>query len=218
MKNRKINFETLQVHAGHQPDKDTLSRAVPIYQTSSYVFKNAKHAADLFNLAESGNIYTRMMNPTTDVFEKRVAALEGGAAALAVSSGHAAQFIALTTILRQGENFVSSPFLYGGTHNQFKVTFANFGIQARLAKDLDPSSFETLIDNKTKALYVETIGNPGFNIPDFEAFSALARKHGIPFIVDNTFAPVVISAVLLNMVPILSLNRQQNGLVVMVQA
>ena len=188
MKNRKTNFETLQVHAGHQPDKDTLSRAVPIYQTSSYVFNDAKHAANLFNLTESGNIYTRMMNPTTDVFEKRVAALEGGAAALAVSSGHAAQFIALTTILRQGENFVSSPFLYGGTHNQFKVTFANFGIHAKLAKDLDPSSFEKLIDEKTKAIYVETIGNPGFNIPDFEAFSALARKHGIPFIVDNTFA------------------------------
>ena len=117
-----------------------------------------------------------------------MAALEGGAAALAVSSGHAAQFIALTTILRNGENFVSSPFLYGGTHNQFKVTFANFGIEARLAKDLDPSSFEKLIDGKTKAIYVETIGNPGFNIPDFEAFSALAQKHGIPFIVDNTFA------------------------------
>ncbi len=188
MTNRKINFETLQVHAGHQPDKDTLSRAVPIYQTSSYVFNDANHAANLFNLSESGNIYTRMMNPTTDVFEKRVAALEGGAAGLAVSSGHAAQFIALTTILRAGENFVSSPFLYGGSHNQFSVTFPNFGIRARFAKDLDPSSFETLIDKKTKALYVETIGNPGFNIPDFEAFSALARKHGIPLIVDNTFA------------------------------
>jgi O-acetylhomoserine/O-acetylserine sulfhydrylase len=188
MKNRKIKFETLQVHAGHQPDKDTLSRAVPLYQTTSYVFKNTKHAADLFSLAESGNIYTRMMNPTTDVFEKRVAALEGGAAALAVSSGHAAQFIALTTILRQGENFVSSPFLYGGSHNQFKVTLPNFGIEARLAKNLNPSSFESLINNKTKALYVETIGNPGFNIPDFEALSALARKHGIPLMVDNTFA------------------------------
>lgn len=187
MKNNKIKFETLQIHAGHQPDNDTLSRAVPLYQTSSYVFKNAKHAADLFNLADSGNIYTRIMNPTTDVFEKRVAALEGGAAALAVSSGHAAQFIALTTILRSGENFVSSPFLYGGSHNQFKVTLANFGIQARLAKDLNPASFEKLIDKKTKALYIESIGNPGFNIPDFDSFSALAKKHGIPLIVDNTF-------------------------------
>jgi O-acetylhomoserine (thiol)-lyase len=188
MKNRKVNFETLQVHAGQKPDSETLSRAVPLYQTSSYVFKNSKHAADLFSLTEGGNIYTRIMNPTSDVFEKRVAALEGGAAALAVSSGHAAQFIALTTILRQGENFVSSPFLYGGTHNQFKVTFANFGIEARLAKDLDPASFEKLIDKKTKAIYVETIGNPGFNIPDFESFSSLARKHGVPLVVDNTFA------------------------------
>jgi O-acetylhomoserine/O-acetylserine sulfhydrylase len=187
METRKSKFETLQVHAGHQPDKETLSRAVPLYQTSSYVFKNAKHAADLFNLTEPGNIYTRMMNPTTDVFEKRVAALEGGAAALAVSSGHAAQFIALTTIMRNGDNFVTSPFLYGGTHNQFKVTFAGFGIGARFAKDLNPESFEKLIDENTKAIYVETIGNPGFEIPDFEAFSRLASKHGLPLVVDNTF-------------------------------
>lgn len=187
MKTKKINFETLQVHAGHQPDNDTLSRAVPLYQTSSYVFKSAKHAADLFDLAEFGNIYTRIMNPTTDVFEKRVAALEGGVASLAVSSGHAAQFIALTTILKKGENFVTSPFLYGGSHNQFKVTLANFGIEARFSKDLDPASFEKLIDKNTKAIYVESIGNPGFNIPDFDAFSKLAVKHGLPLVVDNTF-------------------------------
>jgi O-acetylhomoserine/O-acetylserine sulfhydrylase len=187
MKSNKIKFETLQVHAGHHPDNDTLSRAVPLYQTSSYVFKNAKHASDLFDLAESGNIYTRINNPTTDVFEKRVAALEGGVASLAVSSGHAAQFIALTTILKHGENFVTSPFLYGGSHNQFKVTFANFGIDARFAKDLNVASFEKLIDKKSKAIYVETIGNPGFEIPDFEAFSKLAEKHGLPLIVDNTF-------------------------------
>jgi O-acetylhomoserine/O-acetylserine sulfhydrylase len=187
MKNSKIKFETLQVHAGHQPDSETLSRAVPLYQTSSYVFKNSKHAADLFDLAEPGNIYTRINNPTTEVFEKRVAALEGGIASLAVSSGHAAQFIALTTILRNGENFVTSPFLYGGSHNQFKVTFANFGIEARFAKDLNPESFEVLIDKNTKAIYVETIGNPGFNIPDFDLFSKLAVKHGLPLIVDNTF-------------------------------
>lgn len=187
METRKNKFETLQVHAGHQPDKETLSRAVPLYQTSSYVFKNAKHAADLFELTEGGYIYTRMNNPTTDVFEQRIAALEGGVASLAVSSGHAAQFIALTTILRKGENFVTSPFLYGGTHNQFKVTFANFGIDARFAKDLNPASFEKLIDKNTKAIYVETIGNPGFNIPDFEAFSSLAKKHGLPLVVDNTF-------------------------------
>jgi O-acetylhomoserine/O-acetylserine sulfhydrylase len=187
MENRKIQFETLQVHAGQQPDKDTLSRAVPIYQTSSYVFKNARHAADLFDLAEWGNIYTRINNPTTDVFEKRVAALEGGVASLALSSGHAAQFIALTTIIQKGENFVSSPFLYGGSYNQFKVTFANFGIEARFAKDLAPSSFEKLIDGNTKAIYVETIGNPGFDVPDFDALSKLAVKYGLPLIVDNTF-------------------------------
>ena len=153
METRKIKFETLQVHAGHQADKETLSRAVPIYQTSSYVFKNAKHAADLFELTEGGYIYTRMNNPTTDVFEKRVAALEGGVASLAVSSGHAAQFIALTTILKKGENFVTSPFLYGGSHNQFKVTFAKFDIEARFANDLNPGSFEKLIDGNTKAIY-----------------------------------------------------------------
>lgn len=187
MNTRKNHFDTLQVHAGHKPDTDTLSRAVPLYQTSSYVFKNSKHASDLFDLAEFGNIYTRINNPTQDVFEKRVAALEGGVASLAVSSGHAAQFLALTTILRHGENFVTSPFLYGGSHNQFKVSFANFGIEARFTPDLDPSSFERLIDGKTKALYVETLGNPGFEIPDFEAISKVAGRHGIPLIVDNTF-------------------------------
>jgi len=187
MNKKEIKFETLQVHAGHQPDKDTLSRAVPIYQTSSYVFRDAKHAADLFNLSETGNIYTRINNPTTDVLEKRVAALEGGVAALALSSGHAAQFITFSTIMRAGENFVSSPYLYGGTHNQFRVTFRNFGIEARLAADLNPASFEKLIDNRTKAVYIESVGNPGFDIPDFEGFASLARKHGIPLIVDNTF-------------------------------
>jgi O-acetylhomoserine (thiol)-lyase len=187
MTKNKIKFETLQVHAGHNPDRETLSRAVPLYQTSSYVFKNAAHAADLFALKEAGNIYTRMNNPTSDVFEKRVAALEGGIAALAVSSGHAAQFIALSTIVGKDENLVSSPFLYGGTYNQFKITFSNFGIEARFAKDLEPESFERLIDKKTKAIYVETLGNPGFNIPDFDAFALLARKYKIPLVVDNTF-------------------------------
>jgi O-acetylhomoserine/O-acetylserine sulfhydrylase len=187
MTNNKIKFETLQVHAGHNPDRDTSSRAVPLYQTSSYVFRDASHAADLFALKEFGNIYTRIMNPTTEVFEKRVAALEGGVAALAVSSGHAAQFIALSTIIGKGENLVSSPFLYGGTYNQFKVTFAKFGIEARIARDLEPASFEQLIDKKTKAIYVETIGNPGFNVPDFNAFSSLAKKYKIPLVVDNTF-------------------------------
>lgn len=187
MNNKNLHFETLQVHAGHKPDSDTLSRAVPLYQTSSYVFKSSQHASDLFDLAEWGNIYTRINNPTQDVFEKRVAALEGGVASLALSSGHAAQFIAITTIMRQGENFITSPFLYGGSHNQFKVTFANFGIEARFTKDLEPASFEKLIDQKTKAIYIETLGNPGFDIPDFEAISKIAVKNGIPLIVDNTF-------------------------------
>jgi O-acetylhomoserine/O-acetylserine sulfhydrylase len=187
MNTKDFHFDTLQVHAGHKPDTDTLSRAVPLYQTSSYVFKNSKHASDLFDLAEWGNIYTRINNPTQDVFERRVAALEGGLAALAVSSGHAAQFIAFTTIIKTGENFVTSPYLYGGTHNQFRVTLASFGIEARFTPDLEPSSFEKLINGKTKALYVETIGNPGFNIPDFEKIAGIAQKHGIPFIVDNTF-------------------------------
>lgn len=184
---KSYNYETLQLHAGHNPDQETLSRAVPLYQTSSYLFRNADHAADLFNLEEAGNIYTRINNPTSEVFEKRAAVLEGGLAALAVSSGHAAQFIALSTLMTQGDNFVSSPFLYGGTYNQFKVTFGDMGIEARFARDLDAASFEQLIDPDTKAVYVETIGNPGFNIPDFEALAGLAQKYGIPFIVDNTF-------------------------------
>jgi len=188
MDKQSLKFETLQIHAGHIPDKETLSRAVPIYQTSSYIFRNAQHAADLFDLRESGYIYSRINNPTVDIFERRVAALESGAAALAVSSGHAAQFLALTTIVRPGENIVSSPYLYGGTFNQFRVTFPGLGIDVRIAPDLEPESFEKLIDDRTKALYVETIGNPGFNIPDFEALAALAQKHGIVLIVDNTFA------------------------------
>jgi len=187
MSSQKQKFETLQIHAGHTPDQDTLSRAVPIYQTTSYVFKDSEHAANLFGLKEFGNIYTRLMNPTTDVFEKRMAALEGGVAALAVASGHAAQFIAITNIAGAGDNFVSSPYLYGGSYNQFKVTFKNIGISARIADDLNPSSFEKLIDDKTKAIYLETIGNPSFNIPDFEKFAALAKKHDLPLIVDNTF-------------------------------
>ncbi len=188
MTTKNLKFETLQLHAGHQPDQATNSRAVPIYQTTSYVFNNAEHAANLFALKEFGNIYTRIMNPTQDVFEQRVAALEGGAAALAVASGHAAQFLTFNTILGIGDNFVTSPFLYGGSYNQFKVSFKKQGIEARFADDLEPASFEKLIDEKTKAIYLESIGNPGFNIPDFEAIGALAKKYDIPLIVDNTFA------------------------------
>lgn len=180
-------FETLQVHAGYEPEATTLSRAVPLYQTTSYLFRDSKHGADLFALKEFGNIYTRLMNPTTDVFEKRIAALEGGIASLAVASGHSAQFVALSTILEHGQNFISSPFLYGGSFNQFKVSFRNFGIEARFAESIDAPAFEKLIDDNTRAIYLETIGNPGFNIPDFEKFSALAARYDIPIIVDNTF-------------------------------
>ncbi len=188
MTTKKLNFETLQLHAGQKPDATTNSRAVPIYQTTSYVFNDAEHAANLFALKEFGNIYTRIMNPTSDVFEQRIAALEGGVAALAVASGHAAQFLAFNTILSLGDNFVTSPFLYGGSYNQFKVSFKKQGIEARFAADLEPASFEKLIDEKTKAIYLETIGNPGFNIPDFDAIAALAKKYDIPLVVDNTFA------------------------------
>jgi len=170
-------FETLQLHAGQEVDPTTRSRAVPIYQTTSYTFKNSEHGANLFALKEFGNIYTRIMNPTTDVLEKRVAALEGGVAALAVGSGQASQFIALNNILQTGENFVTTSFLYGGTYNQFKVAFKRLGVDARFAEGDNVESFEKLIDKKTKAIYLESIGNPGFNVPDFEAIAALARKH-----------------------------------------
>jgi O-acetylhomoserine (thiol)-lyase len=182
-----LKYETLQLHAGHEIDETTRSRAVPIYQTTSYTFKDAKHGADLFALKEFGNIYTRIMNPTTDVFEKRIAALEGGAAALAVGSGQAAQLIALHTILEAGENLVSTSHLYGGTYNQFKVAFKRMGIEARFTENDEPKSFEKLIDEKTKAIFLETIGNPEFNIPDFEAIAEVAGKYDIPLVVDNTF-------------------------------
>lgn len=186
--NNPYKFETLQVHAGHQPDEVTFSRAVPLYQTTSYTFKDAAHGARLFALQEFGNIYTRLMNPTTDVLEKRIAALEGGVAALAVASGHAAQFIALNNILSQGDNFVSSPYLYGGSFNQFKHSFKNLGVEARFAASGDVKDFSRLIDSRTKAIYLETIGNPTFFIPDFEKFAQLAREFDLPLIVDNTFA------------------------------
>jgi O-acetylhomoserine (thiol)-lyase len=182
-----FKFETLQLHAGQEVDPTTNSRAVPIYQTSSYVFNDSEHAANLFGLKEFGNIYTRIMNPTTDVFEKRIAALEGGVAAVAVASGQAAQFIAITNFLEAGDNFVATPNLYGGTYNQFKVQFKRLGIQVKFVESDDPADFEAKIDENTKALYVETIGNPRFNIPDFEKLGQIAAKHSIPLIVDNTF-------------------------------
>ncbi|MFW0715470.1 O-acetylhomoserine aminocarboxypropyltransferase/cysteine synthase family protein [Pedobacter sp. N23S346] len=180
-------FETLQLHAGQEIDPTTGSRAVPIYQTTSYGFKNAEHGANLFALKEFGNIYTRLMNPTTDVFEKRIAALEGGVAALAVASGQAAQFIALHNILEAGDQIVSSSHVYGGTYNQFKVTFKRLGIQVDFANPDVPEEFEQKITEKTKAIYLETIGNPSFSVPDFEKIAAIAKKFDIPFIVDNTF-------------------------------
>ena len=187
MSKKKYHFETLQLHAGQTADPTTGSRAVPIYQTTSYVFNDAEHAANLFGLKEFGNIYTRLMNPTTDVFEKRIAALEGGVAAVAVSSGQAAQFIALNNILQAGDNFVTSSHLYGGTYNQFKVAFKRLGIEVRFAEGIDPVSIEERIDQNTKAIYLESIGNPEFSIADFETISRIAKNYQIPLIVDNTF-------------------------------
>ncbi|MDR0907136.1 MAG: O-acetylhomoserine aminocarboxypropyltransferase/cysteine synthase [Rikenellaceae bacterium] len=182
-----LKFETLQVHAGQEVEKFTHSRALPIYQTSSYVFEDAQDGADLFGLRKFGNIYTRLQNPTTDVFEKRIAALEGGATGLATSSGQSAQFIALNNFLQAGDNFVSTAHLYGGTYNQFKSQFKRLGIEVRFTENDEPASFEKLIDDNTKAIYLETIGNPGLNIPDFEAIAQVANRHDIPLIVDNTF-------------------------------
>ena len=179
-------FETLQLHAGQVADPVTNSRAVPIYQTSSYVFNDAEHGANLFGLKEFGNIYTRLMNPTTDVFEKRVAALEGGIAAVATASGQSAQFLAITNCMQAGDNLVSTSFLYGGTYNQFKVQFPRLGIDVKFANGDDVDSFATQIDANTKAIYVESMGNPRFNIPDFKGLSGLAKDMGIPLIVDNT--------------------------------
>jgi O-acetylhomoserine/O-acetylserine sulfhydrylase len=180
-------FETLQLHAGQEVDPTNLSRAVPIHQTTSYVFKSSEHGANLFALKEFGNVYTRIMNPTTDVFEKRMAALEGGTAALAVASGHAAQLVTFTSLCEAGDNFVSSKNLYGGSLNQFKVTFKRLGIQVKWAETDEVEAFEKLIDDKTKALFIETIGNPRISVPDLDKFGALAKKYGIPLVVDNTF-------------------------------
>lgn len=187
MSAQPLKYETLQLHAGQEPDPVTGARAVPLYQTTSYQFKNSEHGANLFALKEFGNIYTRLMNPTTDVFEKRIAALEGGVAALAVASGQASQFIALNNILQAGDNLVSTSYVYGGTYNQFKVAFKRLGIEVRFADGDKAESFERLIDDKTKALYLETIGNPEFNVPDFEKIAALAAKYDLPLVVDNTF-------------------------------
>lgn len=184
---KEYRFETLQLHAGQNPDPTTKSRAVPIYQTTSYLFDDAAHAAALFNLEKFGNIYTRIMNPTTAVLEERIAALEGGAAALATASGQAAQMLALTTFVIAGENIVSTSNLYGGTYNQFKVAFPRLGIQTKFVEGDDPAAFSHAIDAKTRAIYIESIGNPRLNVPDIQALAKVAHDNGIPLVVDNTF-------------------------------
>lgn len=184
---QSLHFETLQLHAGQQVDPATNARAVPIYQTTSYTFNSNEHAANLFGLKEFGNIYTRIMNPTTDVFEQRMAALEGGVAALATASGQASQFLALNNILQPGDNFISSTYLYGGTYNQFKVAFKRLGIEVRFVDGDDPENFVKQIDKNTKAFFIETIGNPKLNIPDFDKIAALAKEYDLPLVVDNTF-------------------------------
>ena len=183
-----MRFETLQLHAGYTPEPTTSSRQVPIYPTTSYVFQSPEHAADLFALRAFGNIYSRIMNPTVDVLEKRLAALEGGQAALATASGHAAQFLALTTIAQAGDNLVSTPNLYGGTFNQFKVTLKRLGIEVRFtSREERPEEFLALTDERTRAWWVESIGNPALNIPDLEALAQAARERGVALFVDNTF-------------------------------
>jgi O-acetylhomoserine (thiol)-lyase len=182
----KLHYETLQIHAGQEPAPGTNSRAVPIYQTTSYTFDDTAHGARLFGLEEFGNIYSRIMNPTNDVFEQRVAALEGGVAALATGSGQAAQFLAVTTLAQAGENIVARSSLYGGTYNQFKVSLPRLGIDVRFVEGDALEDYAAAIDENTKALYVEAIGNPGFDVPDFRALADLAHDNGIPLIVDNT--------------------------------
>ncbi len=189
MKDReKLNFATLALHAGQSPDPATGSRAVPIYQTTSYVFQDCQQAADLFSLEEEGNIYSRIMNPTNDVLEKRIAALEGGIAALAVSSGQSAETLALLNITGQGQEIVSGSSIYGGTYNLFRHTFARLGITVRFVDSTSPETFAAKITDKTRALYLETIGNPGLDVPDIAAVAEIAHQAGIPLVVDNTFA------------------------------
>lgn len=183
----EYGFNTLSLHAGYRPDPTTGARAVPIYQTTSYQFRDTDHAAALFALQEPGNIYTRIMNPTTDVFEQRIAALEGGIGALATASGQAAQLLAILTIAGAGDEIIATSALYGGTYTQFAHSFRNLGIKVHFVNSDNPSDYEALINDKTKAIYVETIGNPKLQIPDFEGLAAVGRKHGVPLIVDNTF-------------------------------
>lgn len=185
---RKLGFATRQLHAGYAPDPTTGSRAVPIYQTTSYQFRNTEHAANLFALKELGNIYTRIMNPTTDVLEQRIANLEGGVAGLAASSGHAAQAMAIMTLCGAGDHIVSSSRLYGGTYNQFSYTFPRMGIEVTLVDPTDPKNFESAIRSNTRIIYGETLGNPDISVFPFEEVAEIAKKHKIPVMIDNTFA------------------------------
>ena len=187
MDSKKYRFETLQIHAGLQPDEPTGARGVAIYPTAAYRFKNCDHAARLFELSEGGNIYTRLQNPTTTAYEQRIAALYGAVGALAVSSGMSAILIAVLSLAAEGDNIVASPFLYGGTYNQFRTSLRRLGIDCRIAPSERPEDFEALTDSRTKALYAESMGNPTCAVPDLEALGELARRRDIPFIVDNTF-------------------------------
>ncbi|KAG7440172.1 O-acetylhomoserine ami [Guyanagaster necrorhizus] len=184
---KEPEFDTIQLHGGQRPDTATNARAVPIYASTSFVFNNSAHGADLFGLRATGNIYSRIGNPTVSVFEERIAALEGGIAAVATASGQSAQFLAISAIANAGDNIVSSSYLYGGTYNQFKVTFKKFGIGVKFVTDNDPKSFAAAIDDNTKALYIESITNPKYNVLDIPALAQVAHDHGIPLIVDNTF-------------------------------
>src|ERR1700754_596348 len=188
MSQRTPGFSTLAVHAGAKPDPATGARATPIYQTTSYVFDDADHAASLFGLKAFGNIYTRIMNPTQAVLEERVAALEGGTAGLAGASGHAAQMVVFYAIMRPGDNFVAAKKLYGGSINQFGHSFANFDWHVRWADPVDPASFEKQIDGRTRAIFIESLANPGGTFVDIAAIAAVAHRHGLPLIVDNTMA------------------------------
>ncbi|KAH9058300.1 O-acetylhomoserine ami [Lactarius vividus] len=184
---KEPEFETLQLHAGQDVDPTTNARAPPIYASTSFVFNDSAHGADLFGLRAFGNIYSRIGNPTVEVFEKRIAALEGGAAAVAASSGQAAQFMAVSTIAGAGDNIVSTSYLYGGTYNQFKVLFKKYGIAVKFVTSDDPAAFEAAIDEKTKAIFVESIGNPKYNVSPISEIAKVAHEHKVPLIVDNTF-------------------------------
>src|SRR5690349_23130134 len=185
---RQMGFATRSLHAGHTPDKASLARAVPIYQSTSFVFENSAHAAALFGLEQFGNIYSRIMNPTTDVFEQRVAALEGGVAALATSSGQAAQFLAISSLMEQGDELVAASTLYGGTYTQFDVSFRRIGINVKFVEPDDPENFRKAITPRTRALYGETIANPRMNILDIARVANIAHEAGVPLVIDNTMA------------------------------